>query len=73
MYIISEKRIMHPEIININGFPFLYIILPSKGPTTLPIDNIVCLAPIIVPLFSLETCLDNSFCSNGVIVDLQIQ
>ena len=61
---------MYPEIINIIGFPFVYNTLPNNGPTTFPIDNIVCLAPIIFPLFSLEECFDNSFCSNGVMIDL---
>ena len=64
---------INPDTINTNGFPLLYSKLPSNGPTTLPIDNIVCLAPIILPLSSIVEYLDNSFCSNGVIVDLQIQ
>ena len=64
---------MNPEIINTNGFPFVYRTLPINGPTTLPIDNIVCLAPIILPLLSEEEYLDNSFCSKGVIIDLNIE
>ena len=61
---------MNPEIINTNEFPFVYNKLPINGPTTFPIDNIVCLAPMIFPLFSLEVCFDSSFCSSGVIIDL---
>ena len=66
-------RIIYPEMINTEGLPFVYSTLPNNGPNTLPIDNIVCLAPMILPLFSFEVCFDNSFCSKGVIVALQMK
>ena len=60
-------------MVNIKEFPLVYNALPINGPKTLPIDIIVCLAPIIFPLFSLEECFDNSFCSKGVMIDLQME
>ena len=69
----NDKRIMNPEIMNTNGFPLVYSKEPINGPTTLPIESIVCLAPIIFPLLSNEEYLDNSFCSKGVIIDFNIE
>ena len=63
---------INPEMINIKGLPLVYNALPKSGPNTFPIDNIVCLAPIILPLSEPVECFDNSFCFRGVIVDLHI-
>ena len=69
----NDARIMYAEMLKTNGLPFVYRALPNNGPKTLPIDIIVCLAPMIFPLsFPLE-CFDNSFCSSGVMIDLQIE
>ena len=69
----NDARMIYPEMMNTNGLPFVYSALPNNGPTTFPIDNIVCLAPISLPLSFPDECFDSSFCSKGVIVDLQIQ
>ena len=44
----KDKRIMNPEIINTNGSPFVYSKEPINGPTTLPIESIVCLHKILL-------------------------
>ena len=69
----NAARIMYAEILNTKGLPFVYNALPNNGPKTLPIDIIVCLAPMIFPLSLPLECFDNSFCSSGVIIDLQIE